>query len=120
MVCTLSGDGLGALCEGWRFGIGCGTIASLIVILLVLSAPAYHPAVPRALPRWVRRVAQWLLRLAPLALFGVWAWGASIVGWGELADYVLAFGFGALVTLGPIVLLFMVTVAGRVGRAGAR
>jgi hypothetical protein len=105
---------------GWMLGNAAGLYALLIIILMVLSAPAYHPAVPLAVPQKVRTGSQWLLMAAQLPLFVCGLFGGLYLGSEVRPYYLIAFCFGAISVIAPIMLLMMLTAANWVGRSSAR
>jgi hypothetical protein len=105
---------------GWLMGVATGLYALVVIDILILTAPAYHPDVPLAVRKVVRHSMQWILLLAQLLLFGAWVGGGVHVGYAFLTCYVITLCFGAMSVVIPILLLFMLTSAGHVGAASAR
>jgi len=105
---------------GWVFGTAAGLYALLVIVLMVLSAPAYHPDVPLVVPRKIRIGSQWLMmaaQLLPLFVAGLYG-GLHLSS--DLRPYLITFCFGAVAVIAPIMLLMMFTAANWVGRASAR
>jgi hypothetical protein len=112
---------VGQACRlGWVFGTTAALYALVVIVLMVLSAPAYHPAVPLAVPRKVRVASQWLLMAAQLPLFVAGLCGCWYLSIAFRPYYLIAFCLGAISVIAPIMLLMMLTAADWVGRSSAR
>jgi uncharacterized membrane protein YhdT len=106
-------DAAASLRFGWVIGTASGLYLDVLVILLIVSAPAYREDVPRSVGVRLRKIAQWALTLAPTALF---------VGWvlcGYAAQSLARFGLGVslamLCVAAPLMLLVVFSAANRVG-----
>jgi hypothetical protein len=117
----LSGGSCSAVYKfGWLIGNASGLYALIVVTLLIATAPAYHPDVPRIVSDSTRTRSQWILILAQPLLFVFWLLGAIHVGGEFIACYVTTVSLAATVAIAPIMLLLIFTSAGWVGRASAR
>jgi hypothetical protein len=105
---------------GWLVGNASGLYAMAIIVILILSAPAYRADVPFAVSERTRKYTQWGLFVAELLLFGGWLYCAHRVGWEHLSCFVVTFALGAVTVVAPIMLLLMFTAANWIGRASAR
>jgi len=105
---------------GWFVGNVSGALADFVLILLVASAPAYRENAPRAVVGWLRTLTKWTLWVGQVILPAAWAAIGWAIGAEFLSSFLIAAVLGLLVSLGPILLLFMFTAAGLVGRASAR
>jgi hypothetical protein len=110
----------GAAKFGWLVGNLSGLYGLVNVVVLIVSAPAYHPELPFVVNKRLRKGSQWLLYFAQLLLFFVWLLGGSYVGAEFLRWYTIAFCIGATIVVAPIMLLIMFTSANWIGRARAR
>lgn len=109
-----------ALKFGWLIGTASGLYAMAIIIVLIVSAPAYRQDVPFAVTETARKYIQWFLFAAQLSLLGVWGAGGYYTGSELLSCYVQTVALGAAVVIAPFMLLLMFTAANWVGRSGAR
>jgi hypothetical protein len=117
----LSGGTCAAASEfGWLIGNASGLYALIVITILIASAPAYHPDVPRIVSDSTRTRTQWILTFAQVLLLVFWVLGAIHVGAEYISCYVTTVSLAAIVVIAPIMLLFVFTSAGWVGRASAR
>jgi hypothetical protein len=105
---------------GWLMGTATGFCGMAIVIVLIVSAPAYRADVPFAISEGARNKAQWVLFSAQLLLVAVWGAGAWHVGHLLFRCYVWTFTLGALAVVMPVTGLLMFASANWIGRAAAR
>ena len=106
---------------GWFVGNLTGLLAAVTITLLIVSAPAYRPDVPRWVRRKVRVGFQWVFLVVPYVLAAAaCVIGGFRVGWLDLACYVTTLALGTATVLAPLMLLLMFTTAHVVGRAAAR
>lgn len=105
---------------GWLIGNGSGLYALIVVTILIATAPAYHPDVPRVVSDSTRTRSQWILIFAQPLLFVIWLLGAVHVGGEFVSCYITTVCLGTVVVIAPIMLLLIFTSAGWVGRASAR
>jgi len=104
---------------GWAIGCASGLYLAAIVVLLILSAPAYRAGVPRAVDAGIRKVSQWALTIAPLALLVAWS-GCGYLAKEFLSAFAVALSFGMLLVIAPLLLLLIFSAANRLGEAMAR
>lgn len=105
---------------GWLVGAASGIYAASIVIVLIVTSPAYLAEVPRAVSERVRIIAQRLLKIAPLVLIAVWGICAIRVGRADIVCYATFVSLGTAGVIAPIMLLLMFTSANIVGSGSAR
>lgn len=105
---------------GWLVGAASGIYAASIVIVLIVTSPAYLPEVPRAVSERIRVNSQRLLKIAPLLLIAFWGGCALRVGRADLACYATFVALGTAGVVAPIMLLLMFTSANIVGSGSAR
>ena len=112
-------DRAASLRFGWVIGTACGLYIVILVTLLILSAPAYHLSVPRAIGVRFRKISQWALTVAPIALLILWV-GCGYHARAFLSSFVVSLSFAMLIVVAPVMLLLMLSAANRVGEAMAR
>jgi len=115
-----TGDCSAAQHFGWLVGSASGVYAIIVVIILIVTAPAYHRDVPRSVGRGVRLTSQVLLMIAPLGLLLLWICGALHAGRMFLACYVTTVSLATLCVVVPVMLLLMLTSANKIGLGSAR
>jgi uncharacterized membrane protein YhdT len=112
-------DRAASLRFGWVIGTASGLYIVILVALLILSAPAYHLSVPRAVGVRFRKISQWALTFAPIALFILWV-VCGYLAREFLSSFVTTLSFAMLSIVAPIMLLLMLSAANRVGEAMGR
>lgn len=120
MVCPAAFIAADVAYFGWVVGNISGTFAAVSLTFLTLTARAYEWNAAPAVSQGTRTTIQWILWGLPSVLFVAWAWSGYCVGWSELPTFIVTASLGVVASLAPIILLFMLTAAGIVGKASAR
>ena len=112
-------DGGAALHFGWAVGSASGLYAAIIITVLIMTAPPYHPDLPRAARSAWRKNGQRVFSAMSVVLLAAWGFCGYHAS-GDLAEFAVALSFGMLSVIGPLMLILMFTAANWVGEASAR
>jgi hypothetical protein len=101
-------------------GTASGVYAMAIIIVLILSAPAYRPDVPLAFAEATRKWTQRGLFIAQLLLIAAWCMCGYRFGREHPSCYISTLALGALAVIAPFMLFLMFSAANWIGRSAAR
>jgi hypothetical protein len=103
---------------GWLLGVVTGTVADIVIVILIATAPRLGTGRPRGPDRWqgLRSKLQhsiWLLGL-------VWILGGIYAGRAFVSCYAATLAIASALTIGIVLLPAMVTAANQIGARSVR